>query len=365
MKIALISRYFLPYQIGGEEYHVHYLAQSLSRLGLEIHVFTSTDSEKRKRIEIQHVENRKDYTVHYVNSDLFGRLPLELNDFDVIHLHGFSRFAWPHLMKRYSCKKIVNTPHGALLAPYFEKSFRNLLKITFDNLVTKDLLRKLHRIIAITNFEKAFLTKKYGLNPQKIVVIPNAVPEEAFQTYRSEVIFPYKYLIGLGRISKIKRYDRIIKILPKIPKEIHFVLVGPDYGDLKNLLKLSRRLNVADRVHYLGAKYGREKYVLLRNAIALVISSSYESFPLVSIESLAQKSPVIAPNFPTLSEIILNEKTGMLYRPENLQELHMAVMQVIEKRQMLEKKIEEFQPRLREFSWINISKKVKEVYQND
>jgi glycosyltransferase involved in cell wall biosynthesis len=328
-------------------------------------VFTSTDSEKRKKIGVPHVENRKDYTVHYVNSDLFGRIILELDDFDVIHLHGFSRLAWSYLLKRYSHKKTVNTPHGALLAPYFEKSSINLLKITFDNLVTKSLLKKLHRIIAVTNFEKEFLIREYGLSSRKIVVIPNAIPEEAFQIYRSEVVFPYKYLMGLGRISKIKRYDRIIRILPQVPKEIHFVLVGPDDGDLKNLLKLSRRLNVADRLHYLGARYGTEKYVLLRNAMALVISSSYESFPLVSIESLAQKTPVIAPNLPNLSEIILHEKTGMLYQPGNLQELHMAIMRTIEKRQMLKEEIEEFQLRLRDLSWINISKKVKEVYRND
>lgn len=367
MRVALVSRYFLPYQLGGEEYSTHYLAYFLSKLGLETHVFTSTDSEKRKKIGTEHVESKGNYVVHYLHLDLFGKSILRLlNNFDIIHLQGFWRPTWPYIILRYAHKKkIINTLHGALSASYFEGIWKSLPKRVFDNLITKRLIRKTHKIIALTSWERKFLIKKYRLDPQKILVIPNGIPDEAFKMYKYSITFPYDYVIGLGRISKIKRYDRIIKILPKLPNEIHFVLVGPDGGDLRNLFELSKRLNVMDRFHYLGPKYGKEKYLLLRNAMALVITSSYESFSLVALESIAQKTPVIAPKLPTLSEVLINGEAGVLYSPGNLHELHKAIIQVAEKRESLKKKVERLQPRIRDLSWTRIAKKVKEVYENE
>ncbi|MGQ9507468.1 MAG: glycosyltransferase family 4 protein [Candidatus Bathycorpusculaceae bacterium] len=355
----------MPYQRGGEEYVVHYLATSLSRLGFEVHVFTSTDSESGGKRGASHTETMKDYVVHYVCTDYIGVMPVKLDDFDIIHIHGFSRLAWLQIFRKYQRKKIILTPHGALTAPYFQKSLLNIMRILFDRIITKNILRKVYRITALTNFEKDFLIKKFGLNSRRIVVIPNGLPEEAFADYKHENMFPYDYIMGLGRIAKIKRYDRIVKILPELPESVHFILVGPDEGEVRNLMKISNRLNVTNRFHYLGPRYGAEKYILLRNALALVISSSFESFPVVSIESLAQGTPVIAPKLPNFSEIIFNEKTGILYQPNSLEELKTAIIRVMEKRQVLKKIIEKSQPRLRDFLWSTIANKVKKVYQID
>lgn len=101
-------------------------------------------------------------------------------------------------------------------------------------------------------------------------------------------------LLLLGRISREKGYDRVIKILAdgifdKYPN-IHLYIVGD--GATKNLIRLIETLNVGDRVTLLGAK--SNPYPYLKQASALISSSNYESFGLVMLEAMLLNIPVIA-----------------------------------------------------------------------
>ena len=52
-----------------------------------------------------------------------------------------------------------------------------------------------------------------------------------------------------------------------------------------------------------------------------VLATHYEGLPLVLCEAMASKTPIIATDVPGVNEIVLNEKTGLLVKENEVSDL--------------------------------------------
>lgn len=118
-------------------------------------------------------------------------------------------------------------------------------------------------------------------------------------------------------------------------KNVNFLckFIGPWY-EIKENAFYSKvdEYNLENHVKYLGPKYGRDKYSELRNSDIFTFPSFYpdECFPLVLLEAMSCKLPIVTTNEGAISEIIENEKQGFIISKNNPKELTAALEILIE-----------------------------------
>lgn len=118
------------------------------------------------------------------------------------------------------------------------------------------------------------------------------------------------YILFVGRLSEQKGLDYLFSSLRAIDEKMNLVLVGD--GHLKNSLSvLTEEFGISSRVIFCGQTSNIKDYYL--KAHCTVLSSLYEGFPNVLVESIACGTPVVSfdcPNGP--SEIIIDGVNGYL-----------------------------------------------------
>ena len=226
---------------------------------------------------------------------------------------------------------------------------------------------KLHcsAVHAVSEATKDALIKLGDTKP--IFVIPNAIPIPNIRESKNVNQFQF---VSISRMEEYKMVDVIIKAV-KIVKEsypeIKLILIG-DGQYRKNLEKLASKLDITENVVFMGFVSNQEKESIISSSLALVFPSVQEGFGLVILESFAQKKPVLVSDVRPMSDIVENNKTGLVISPldENkwasgmihmIQNQEKAVAMGQEGRSVLEEKYS------LSTMWENLSKMYKEVIQ--
>jgi glycosyltransferase involved in cell wall biosynthesis len=164
------------------------------------------------------------------------------------------------------------------------------------------------------------LTVHYGVRPGKIVIIHNPADRERIERLAHEPApkayrTPGKRLIAVGRLSREKGYDRLLRILHRLPAGEWECLIAGDGPERKNLEALKDELGLADRVQFLGTL--ENPFPRIAAADIFLLTSFYEGFPNAVLEALACGVPVVALRCPGgIAEIIQDGKNGFLLEDE-------------------------------------------------
>ena len=97
---------------------------------------------------------------------------------------------------------------------------------------------------------------------------------------------------------------------------------------LKNIKALIDENNIQDKVKVISFQNEIWNYYDVID-ISVVPSTEPEPFGLVATESMLSMKPVIAANHGGLSEIVVNNETGFLFKPNNSKELYLQLERLI------------------------------------
>ena len=197
-------------------------------------------------------------------------------------------------------------------APFIEKnstrSFLSKIIVNlYDSLIARTYLNKFDKVIAITKWEYPFL-EKIGCRKDKIVYIPNGIPEEFFKSSPKKG----KNVLFLGRISPVKDLEVLIKAIKDI--NLNLDIVGPaEKQYLERLNKLIIKENIKN-VRFLPPVYDlREKISIIDKYEIFVLPSKTEAMPQSLIESMARGKICISSKTRGGKEIIQDNKNGFLF----------------------------------------------------
>lgn len=205
-------------------------------------------------------------------------------------------------------------------------------------ILSKLTLAKNSKIVSVSRVVKEKIYKHFKIQSE---LIYNYTLEKEASVKNTEAELNYRYIVAVGRLEKVKQFDILIKTYKKskLPlNNIKLVILGE--GDEKaNLLKQINASNLENQVMLLGFKENVSSYI--KNALALVMSSESEGFPMVLIEALALKTPLISFDCESgPSEIINHEVNGLLVENQNVGELKKALNRIVSDK-ILFKKIKE------------------------
>ena len=122
-----------------------------------------------------------------------------------------------------------------------------------------------------------------------------------------------KYLLSIGRFTKQKNYLYYLDCIPeilKLDKELYFLFIG--HGeDKKKFLKISKELNVSDRIFIID--HTKNVHYFMKNANALVLPSLWEDPGFVLVEAGYNDCQVISSDCPNGPSEIVGDDGGYLF----------------------------------------------------
>jgi glycosyltransferase involved in cell wall biosynthesis len=163
-----------------------------------------------------------------------------------------------------------------------------------------------------------FIGKKLGVSPDRFHVIYNGISLEKFEVsskrekLSGELNIPKdaKIVTMVGRLTYQKNYPILLKVARKCKDKrlpYHFMIVG--HGEKESELKeLSRQLEVADIVHFLGLRLDIPE--ILKSSDIFCFTTLFEGFPNVLLEAMAAGLPIVTTNFGGVDELIENDVNG-------------------------------------------------------
>lgn len=192
-------------------------------------------------------------------------------------------------------------------------------------MLTKLLYKKVDYIIAQSHGMAVDLEEKYGITKELLIVIHNPLGQAfesrgVVESSASEISVEGDYLLCVGRLERQKSQHYAIKAFAKISDQfpnLRLKIVGE--GSLKEQLKsLSHELNIHNKVDFVD--YEANIIPFYAGAKATLLTSLYEGFPNVLVESISLGVPVVAFDCPSgPSEIVQDGINGFLvnYCDEN------------------------------------------------
>ena len=187
----------------------------------------------------------------------------------------------------------------------------------YDRLFKK-ILPTFNSIIAVSEGVMVDFNNIYHLE-EKTSVIPNLINIEKIIKRSSEKVEKRSKkleIITVGRLHRMKGYDRFIDAIYELKKEGYTNnVIFKIYGDGPEKEKLSKQvlsLNLENDIKFMGKV--DNPYIYMKSADLFVLSSVYEPFGLVIIESLTLGTPVLATENAATNKLIKNNYDGIIVK---------------------------------------------------
>ena len=336
MKILLISP--TSGGIGGIAQHVGGLSQFLTGAGHEVDILSSANTFT---IPIKRLKNPS-----FMFSSFLKTKFKKGNDIAHAH-HIIAALA----MKNFSCKKILSI-HGV-----YSKNIDQLYGKTISNVSKKYEKMALNLVDAITvNSKEGYdYYTKMGFN---VVQIPNAIdlnliPKKSTKQFKNQLIFA-------GRLSKEKGIEILLETASQLPNNYHLLIAGS--GPLEE--KVRKLSDEKTNVHYLGYQSKQNILSLIRGSDLLIQPSLEEGISSTLLEAMACGTCILGSDIEGISEVIENNKTGLLVEPNNSDELLNKILYLLPKNEKRLSMANEGLERVKKYDWKIVGKLYVNFYES-
>jgi len=352
MKIAQVCHRYHP-NVGGVERHVQEISERLAERH-DVEVISADRSGSLPRSEVINgvsVTRFRSFSpgnAYFIAPQIYSYI--SKSNFDVIHAHNYHAFPALFAALAIQDEKFVFTPHyhGVGSTP-----FRNLLDGPYKRIGSK-IFERADRIICVSNYERELVIKDFGFE-DKIEVIPNGINLEEIR--RAE---PFehsgKLMLYIGRLDRYKNVDRAVEAMQHLPEEFQFYIGGA--GKYQSGLKgLIEKLNLSDRVKFLGFLSEEDKYRWMKTCDVFINLSSVEAFGMTVLEALAAGAPAVVNSEGGLGEFAERFDGVLPVQPEDISSEDLA-------RSIRDSIGREIEGDLEGYDWRWIVEGVENIYKN-
>ncbi|WP_163514487.1 glycosyltransferase family 4 protein [Gelidibacter japonicus] len=187
----------------------------------------------------------------------------------------------------------------------------------------KSMIYKLAtKIIVNSNATKQDAVLNYQVSEKKIYVIPNSV-KDVYETIPASSGICKKTITYVGRLHYSKGVETLIQAFDIVVRKhpyIELIIIGngPEEAHLK---QLTTSLNLQERVFFKGTMSKLSVLEAFKKTYIAVVPSVTEAFGFTLIEGMSMKTLVIGANNTGIKEIIIHNKTGLLFETHNYKDL--------------------------------------------
>jgi glycosyltransferase involved in cell wall biosynthesis len=301
------------------------------------------------------------WEIYFINPPgSFSKIKQEIKkqNIDLIHLHGPLFTFCGGLLRKLDMPKVITTHY---ILNFKGNKFLGFIYRHIIRLVTKSMAHQVDKIICV-NEEYLPIFKSWGIDPKKIVYIPNGVDTEKFSPGKSDVkkkLNCKNLVIYWGRLGYQKNIQLLIKAFDRcttLDTKLVIIGKGPDLPKLKQIAQAN------PNIIFPGYLSDDQLLAYARGADVAVFPSRGESWGLVVAEAMACELPVISSNVGKASEFLGTDR-GILIDIETEEKLAKHIDYLLIKKDIAK----EMGKRARQYivenySWNEVAKKTKKIY---
>ena len=223
------------------------------------------------------------------------------DEFDVIHAHDWLTYLAGIAAKQLTGKPLVVHVH----ATSFDRSSDDKIDTRVYDLERKGM-EAADKVIAVSELTRNIVINKYGIAPDKVVAVHNAVDFSDRKTIEVERGVKDKVVTFLGRITFQKGPEYFIEAAAKVLKRcnhVRFVMAGS--GDMMNrCIRHVARLGISDRFHFTGFLRGADVQKMFALSDVYVMPSVSEPFGISPLEAMQTNVPSIISKQSGVAEVL-------------------------------------------------------------
>jgi len=269
---------------------------------------------------------------------------------------------------RPGCRTVV-TIHDLSFLAHPEWLSRRV-RFTLNRLVPRSV-RAAARVIAISDFTKQDLVQRYGLPPEKIVVVPLAadasftlLPDPAAGPLPDRVREPF--ILAVGNLEPRKNLVTLINAFAELVRQHAFagplVIAGKAKYRGDEAAGVVARLGLEARVVFTGFVEDATLRLLYSRAKLFAYPSLYEGFGLPLLEAMACGCPVVASNATAIPQTVGG--AAILVDPASVAALATAMGRVLNDPDLARRLSVEGRAQAGRFSWTRTADLTRRVYQD-
>jgi glycogen(starch) synthase len=381
----ILSWEYPPLIEGGLARHVRKLAENLAAPGeREVHVLTRGFEESPPEEEeldgvvvhrVREPERPRELGefvawVEHMNADMLAA-GVELGDrydFDIVHGHDWLvAVAGDHLAKRFRCP-LVMTIHATEFGRH--QGWVDDHPQSHIHGVERWIANRAERVITCSAYMREHVADIYGLEEDRIVVIPNGIdpselePIPDLEELRARFAAPNERLVLLvGRLVYEKGFQLALEALPGLIEQlgdVRFVVAGSGTHE-DQLREQARHLGLDRHGTFLGWIGDDLLHSLYRIADLTVVPSIYEPFGLVALEAMASGCPCLVADTGGLREVV-TEDVGLRFRSRDPSSLAAMAERLLRDRELRGRLVAEASEHVLSFDWGDVAQRTAELY---
>jgi glycosyltransferase involved in cell wall biosynthesis len=214
---------------------------------------------------------------------------------------------------------------------------------------------------------KIFEAKKLRYLPEPILNFDEIKKKRFKRNMEPKKITPENYLISIGRLTRQKNYQFLIKAFNELNKEypkLHLIILG-EGEERQKLEKMIKKFDLQEKIFLIG--YKENIYEYLDKAKIFILSSLWEDPGFVLVEAGYSNKIILSsdcPNGP--KELLDNGKNGFLFKKNSMSDFlnKFREIQNLKEDIIFQKKLS-FKKKMKEFTLLNHYKILSSIILNN
>jgi alpha-1,3-rhamnosyl/mannosyltransferase len=266
---------------------------------------------------------------------------------------------------------LVTTVHDLFTVVHPEWSSRWMTDLFAE--VVRPGLARAARILSISELTKRDLVERWGVAPERVLVIHEGVDGSVFKPLSKETLahvraqyrLPERFLMMVGPFDPWCDPRWTLEALARLPSHLGdagLVMAGPRGSLYEDVRRRAAELGLSRRVTWLGYVPQADLVAAYNLASALMFASGYEGFGLPVLEAMSCGTPVVTSNSGALPEVAGG--AALLCDYDSSEQLAAAMVQVLDDSAVHADLREKGLRRAAALPWEKTARETREVYRS-
>ncbi|HEY8668958.1 MAG TPA: glycosyltransferase [Tepidisphaeraceae bacterium] len=277
--------------------------------------------------------------------------------FDVVHAHDWMTF--PAGLAVAAMKGVPLVVH--VHSTEFDRSGINVDSRIYD--IERRGMHGAMKVIAVSYLTKTLCTHHYGIAPEKVEVVYNAIETNGngFDEEKYKIHTDEKIVLFLGRITMQKGPEYFLGAAKKVldvMDNVKFVMAGS--GDMiRRTIEMASAMGIGHKVLFTGFLRGGDVDRVFKMADLYVMPSVSEPFGIAPLEAMSHDVPVIISKQSGVSEVLTHALKVDFW---DINEMANKIIAVLKHPPLASTLRQHGSFEVRKLSWTDAARRCVEVY---